>query len=91
MRRLALYAVVVVASFAFWHSGARAAAVCEREAFVGSGTLSAWPPGARCTFGEPETSDTFLNPWFFGTLLLVLVLACVLGEALARVRTPAKR
>jgi hypothetical protein len=84
VRRLALNVVLIVASFAFWHSGARADGLCERERFVGSGALSAWPPGARCTYGEPATSDTLLNPWFFGTLLLVLLLAMGLGELMER-------
>ena len=64
------WVVVVVGTFVFWHSGARAAALCERERFVSSGSLSLWPPGARCTFGEPAWHDTLLNPWFVGAVFV---------------------
>jgi hypothetical protein len=85
VHRLGLAALLIVCSFAFWHSGARADALCEDERFVSSGALSTWPPGASCTFGEPAATDTLLNPWFLWTLLFVLGLALVLGELWARV------
>ena len=34
MHRLDLAALLIVCSFAFWHSGARADALCEDERFV---------------------------------------------------------
>ena len=78
--RLPWVVVVVVGTFVFWHSGARAAALCERERFVSSGSLSLWPPGARCTFGEPALHDTLLNPWFVGAVFVVIPLALLFAE-----------
>ena len=73
--RLGTASLLIACSFAFWHSGAGADALCKHERFVSAARVSVWPPGASCTFGEPATTDTLLNPWFFGTLLLVLPLA----------------
>jgi hypothetical protein len=84
MLRLATASLMFVGSFAFWHSGARANSLCEHERFVSAGPMSIWPPGTRCTFGEPATTDTLLNPWFVWTLLVVLVVAFALGELLER-------
>ena len=84
VHRLGVAALLIVSSFAFWHSGARADALCEDERFVRSGALSTWPPGASCTFGEPAATDTLLNPWFFWTLLFLLGLASVIGELWGR-------
>ncbi len=86
VRHLALYALFTAVSFLFWHSGARADGPCERERFVSSGELSLWPPGATCTYGEPATSDTLLNPWFFGALLPVLLVALLVVELQTRLR-----
>ena len=85
MRLAGFCALVSVALFVFWHSGARAGALCERERFVSSGSLSLWPPGARCTFGEPALHDTLLNPWFLATVIAVGAIA-VLADALRRPR-----
>ena len=71
--RVALTVVAILAAFVFWHTGGRADAVCRRELFVPAGGLSLWPPGARCTYGEPATSDVLINPWLTGTLLLIAV------------------
>jgi hypothetical protein len=76
--------LAIVASFVFWHSGGRAAALCLRERFVSSGSLSAWPPGARCTFGEPELHSTLVNPWFVGTIFVLAPLAFLGAEWLSR-------
>ena len=82
--RLAWIAAVVVGSFVFWHTGGRAAALCERERFVNSGSLSLWPPGTRCTFGEPATHDTLLNMWFLATLVVVVVIGLIVVELIER-------
>ena len=87
-RRTALTGLVLLAllagAFAFLHSGARAAGVCERERFVSSGELSLWPPGARCSYGEPQIQDVLLNPWFGMAVIAVLLLAVIVS--LTRVR-----
>jgi hypothetical protein len=72
-----LGALLTVGAFVFWHSGGRADALCMRERFVSWAEFSLWPPGARCTFGEPAMHDTFVNPLFPGTVWVVLVLVAV--------------
>jgi len=84
MWRLFFVLALSAGSFAFWHSGGRAANLCERERFVHSGDLSLWPPGADCTYGLPSITDTLLNPWFFGTLIFVVVAGLLLGGAVSR-------
>jgi hypothetical protein len=73
MKFLALGALVA-AAFAFWHTGARASALCTREVFVSGGSLSLWPPGTRCEYGLPVQSDTFLNLWFFATAFALVTI-----------------
>ena len=70
-------AALVIASFFMLHTGARADALCLREAFVEGGELSLWPPGARCSFGEPAREGVVLHPAFVGIALLVVVAAVV--------------
>ena len=61
--------------FALMHSGSRAMTLCQGEAFSGSGSLSLWPPGARCVGGEPAIEKTVLDPAFFlAAITLTLVL-----------------
>jgi hypothetical protein len=67
---------VVAAAFVFLHTGARADGVCERERFVPADGLSLWPPGARCSFGEPQATDVLFNPWL-ALVVLVLVAGMV--------------
>jgi hypothetical protein len=83
-----LGALVVAAAFVFLHTGARADAVCERERFVPTDGLSLWPPGMRCSFGEPEQTDVLINPWWLG-LLLVVALA-ILSTRLRHVKPSAR-
>jgi hypothetical protein len=84
-------ALAVVGGFVFWHSGGRADALCLHERFVSWGSLSLWPPGAQCSFGEPVTHDTFLSPWFVGTTFVLLPLAALTGEWVTlRVRSRAR-
>jgi hypothetical protein len=80
--RLALVAaaclLVAAVAFVLLHSGARGNATCERLTFVGSGEFSAWPPGARCSYGLPVRTDVVVNDWFFmvvGLLVLGLFVA----------------
>jgi hypothetical protein len=71
---------VAVGAFAWLHTGAPGDAACERSRFVGSDGFSAWPPGARCSYGEPVRTDVIVNEWFVavvGVLLMVFVVASV--------------
>jgi hypothetical protein len=63
MRVQAIVFVIAVAGlFAFMHSGSRAAALCERDGGSFAEGLSLWPPGARCSGGEPERTWTTVAP-----------------------------
>ena len=80
--RLVLLAIacslVAVAAFVWLHSGAPGDAACERSRFVSSSGFSAWPPGARCTYGEPARTDVIVNGWFaavVGALVCMFVVA----------------
>ena len=71
---IGLGALALVMAFVVLHSGARAEDLCERERFVRAGSLSLWPPGARCSFGEPAIEETLVNSWFvLGALGIVIV------------------
>jgi hypothetical protein len=61
------------------HSGEPGDAACERSRFVRSSGFSAWPPGARCSYGEPVRTDVIVNGWFAGVVV-------ALGFAFAVVR-----
>ena len=79
MRRSRLTATTLVClctlAGAFWflHTGQRADGVCMSEAFVPADGISVWPPGARCTYGEPARTDVLVNWWFVVVLGAVLV------------------
>ena len=77
MRRLipaAAIVVVLVAAFAYMHSGARAENLCAAKGFSGTGSLSLWPPGARCTGGEPEIEEIVFDPVFILPAVAILLL-----------------
>ena len=76
-RRIVLVPVLLVAAFVFFHSGARAGALCERERFVNWGEWSWWPPGARCTYGEPLIHEVLFNPLFVLAAVAVLFVAAI--------------
>jgi hypothetical protein len=86
--RFVVPAVLVAAAFVFWHTGARASAVCTREVFVSGGSLSLWPPGARCGYGLPVQHDTFLNLWFFMTAFAIVAAAVIVDTIRS---TPSRR
>jgi hypothetical protein len=72
------WALIALAAFVWLHSGGPADAACERSRFVPSSGFSAWPPGARCSYGEPVRTDVVLNGWFAavaGVLALGLLFA----------------
>ena len=74
---IAVGAGIAAVAFVFLHTGARADGVCRRERFVPADGLSLWPPGARCSFGEPQTTDVLVNPW------LALVVAAIVAGMVA--------
>jgi hypothetical protein len=83
---ICLSALLLVAAFLLLHTGGRADGVCERGRFVPADGVSFWPPGTRCTFGEPSRTDVLVNPWL--GLVLVAVLA---GGAVGLRGDPARR
>jgi hypothetical protein len=58
--------------FLFLQTGERAHGVCMSERFAAADGVSLWPPGVRCTFGEPARTDVLVNPWL-GLVLVTLV------------------
>jgi hypothetical protein len=81
-----LCTLLLAGAFLFLHTGARADGVCMRERFVQADGVSLWPPGTRCTYGEPARTDILVNWWFGVVLGAVLVAsAVVLGPRPARV------
>jgi hypothetical protein len=77
---IAACVLVVAAAFAYMHTGVRAERLCNNHGFSETGSLSAWPPGARCTGGEPRIERTYFDPVFILPAIVVLMLA---GGALA--------
>jgi hypothetical protein len=82
---IGLAIVVAAGAFVVLLTRARADDVCERERFVPADGLSLWPPGVRCSFGEPQQTDVFLNPWWLGFVLLVT------GATMAATLDPRRR
>ena len=75
--------VVTAGAFVFLHTGSRASALCERDGAAVADGLSAWPPGARCSGGEPVR----IASEFDATVLLVVPSVALLafgGAAIAR-------
>jgi hypothetical protein len=71
-----LFAVgVFAAAFVYMHSGARAENLCAGKGFSGTGTFSLWPPGARCTGGEPQIEQIAFDPVFILPAVVILMLA----------------
>ena len=79
-------AALLTAAFLVLHTGARGDRLCEREVFVRGGELSLWPPGTRCTYGEPAQTGVELHPIFVTVLLVVAVAAVVLVPRMRRPR-----
>jgi hypothetical protein len=78
-------AVGALAVFVFLHTGARADGLCVREGAAVPDGLSWWPPGVRCSGGEPAHSKTELDPV---VLLAVPGLAVLLFGGAALVGAP---
>lgn len=62
-----------VGAFVWLHTGAFGDALCERSRFVDSSGFSAWPPGARCSYGEPVRTDVIVNGWLTAVVGVLLV------------------
>jgi hypothetical protein len=78
--------LVTAGAFAFLHTGSRASALCARGAAVADG-FSVWPPGVRCSGGEPvQTKITF-----DATVLFVIPSVALLAFGGAAIARPAQR
>jgi len=81
--------VLVVAVFVFMHSGARAESLCADAGFSPPAGLSWWPPGARCSGGEPGYESVRFDPSFLLAVPVVYFALAGLGIALDRRRVRA--
>jgi hypothetical protein len=79
--------VLVVALFVFMHSGARAESLCADAGFSPPAGLSWWPPGARCSGGEPGFASVRFDP---ACLLAVPIVLLRAGRTRDRARPPAR-
>ena len=66
--------LVLLAAFAYMHSGARAASLCASKGFPGPASLSLWPPGAECTGATTDITRTAFDPVFIVPAIAVLML-----------------
>ena len=80
---IGLGALGLLTAFVLLHSGEHAQDLCERERFVRAGSLSLWPPGARCSFGEPAVEETLVNPWFVLAAVCVVIIVIAIRAATA--------
>ena len=85
--RISIAAAVCVAAgvvaFVLLHTGGPGDATCLRSRFVNANGFSSWPPGVRCTYGEPARTDVLVNGWFAGVVVLLGV-AFAVARALLR-------
>jgi hypothetical protein len=70
--------LLLAGAFLFLHTGERADGVCMSERFVPADGVSLWPPGTRCTYGEPARTDVLVN-WWFGLALGAVLVGSVAG------------
>jgi hypothetical protein len=98
--RLSLAVCVVVAAlvvFVFAHTGSRAAELCARDGSAVPDGLSLWPPGARCSGGEPVHTSTRFNEIVVlavPTVAMMVFGAAAIGGSVAATRDktgPARR
>jgi hypothetical protein len=82
---IAVCVLLIGGAFLFLHTGGPAEDVCMSERFAGSDGVSLWPPGTRCSYGEPARTDVVVNWWF------VLASAAVLAGAVAHARAATHR
>jgi hypothetical protein len=80
---LGIIPVGAVLIFAFIHSGSRAQALCERDGFSATGTVSVWPPGARCRGGDPPIRHTVFDAPSFFLMITALALLSLGAAAIA--------
>ena len=77
--------LIAAGAFVWLHSGGRADAACEEARFVHADGFSAWPPGARCTYGLPPRTEVVLNDRFI-LIAVALTILLVVSIALTRPR-----
>ena len=78
--------LVLVAAFAYMHSGARAASLCASKGYPGPASFSPWPPGAECTGPTTDVSRTAFDPVF----ILPAVAVLMLGAGAVALRQPGR-
>jgi hypothetical protein len=74
--------LIAAGAFAWLHAGPAGDAACERTRFVESSGFSAWPPGARCDYGEPVRTDIVINGWFAAVIVVMVVVFAMARAAL---------
>jgi hypothetical protein len=80
---------MALGAFVWLHSGAPGDATCERSRFVRSTGLPAWPPGTRCSYGEPVRTDIIVTGWFAAVVVVVgFMFAIVRATCIGRTRSP---
>jgi hypothetical protein len=79
-----LGAAIVGGMFVLGHSGDSAAATCEVLGAALPDGISLWPPGVRCTGGEPAIEVVRLNGAFVVLTSVVIALLGVAGVFAAR-------
>jgi hypothetical protein len=75
--------LIAVGAFVWLHSGTPGDAACEGSRFVPSSGFSAWPPGARCTYGLPARTDVVVNGWFAAVVGMLIIALVVLGVVMS--------
>jgi hypothetical protein len=78
--------LVLLVAFAYMHTGPRAESLCASKGFPGPASFSVWPPGAECTGGTPEVSQTAFDPVF----ILPAVAVLMLGAGAVALRQPGR-
>jgi hypothetical protein len=76
--------VIVGAIFVLGHSGARATATCSELGAALPDGISLWPPGVRCTGGEPAVQVVRLNGKF--VVLTLAAMALLVGAGVRATR-----
>ena len=53
--------------------------------------FSAWPPGARCSYGEPERTDIVVNGWFAAVVVAMGFMFAVVRPTFVAARDLGRR
>jgi hypothetical protein len=79
--------LIAVTAFVLLDSGAPGDATCERSRFVRSSGFSVWPPGARCSYGEPVRTDIIVNGWFAAVVGVLGLFAVARAALISRTQS----